>query len=54
MKYIAGFVTGLSIGAVAATVFYVWKALQELDDMDVSPEFSELAQIFNFPTNNNQ
>lgn len=53
MKYIAGFVTGVFLGITGATVYYVLRALDELDDMDVSPQFSDmdLAQIFNFPTN---
>ena len=54
MKYIAGFLTGTVIGVTGATVYYVLRALEELDDMDVSPMFSDfdLAAVFSFPTNN--
>jgi len=54
MKYIAGFLAGTVIGVTGATVYYVLRALEELDDMDVSPMFSDfdLAEVFNFPTNN--
>ena len=50
MKYTVGLVTGVTLGIIGATVYYVLRALDELDDMDVNPEFAEWAQIFNFPT----
>ena len=50
MKYIAGLTTGVCIGIVGATVYYVLRALDELDDMDVSPSMADWAEIINFPT----
>jgi hypothetical protein len=52
MKYIDGLAVGLTLGIVGATVYYVLRALDELDDMDVTPEFAEWANIINFPTKN--
>lgn len=56
MKYIAGFMTGTFLGITAATVYYVLRALDELDDMDVSPDWSDIdfAEVFNFSTTNNK
>lgn len=53
MKYIAGLATGLCLGIVGAMVYYVLRALDELDDMDVSPALADWAEIINFPTTNN-
>ena len=52
MKYIAGLTTGVCIGIVGATVYYVLRALDELDDMDITPAFGDWAEVINFPTNN--
>lgn len=51
MKYVGGLVTGVTLGIIGATVYYVLRALDELDDLDVTPEFSDWATVFNFPTN---
>ena len=52
MKYIGGLVTGVTLGIIGATVYYVLRALDDLDDLDVTPALADWAEIINFPTNN--
>lgn len=50
MKYIAGLLTGVFLGMIGATMYYVFQALNELDDLDVTPEFVDWAKVLPFPT----